>query len=287
MAKPAKGQKDHYFQVHYYMTKSEAWLALSAAARAVYIQLGSRYNGENNGSIALSSRDAAEECQLARNTAMRALKELVSLGFIEETRHGGVRRKTRLASEWRLTAFYCNLTKTPKSCLFMQRRAEARDNRQTYSRSQTGSNDGLNDGVPWLKRCSRVAQKRYHPGSNDVPSPPPSGSNDVPVEAVFGGSPGSNEGPHLVYHVVGRSERPPDTAPPTPDVVAKAPGGRRPKPRLKDNQGLHDGLAPQPSLRVVADAPQHDAALLLECPTDQLGLAEPGLANRNLKAPRT
>ena len=184
MAKTDKGQKDRYFQVHYYMTKCEAWLALSAAARAVYIQLGSRYNGENNGSLAFSVRDAAEECQLAKDTAGRAFKELVALGFIEETRHGGIRRKTRLASEWRLTAFYCNLSKTPKSCLFMQRRAEARDNRQTYSRPQSTV---PNEGLPCPKRRPRVSQKTVHPVPNDGTDPPPSVLNDGTVEAVLGG----------------------------------------------------------------------------------------------------
>jgi hypothetical protein len=36
--------------------------------------------------------------------ALRAFKELIALGFIEETRHGSLNRKTRVASEWRLTA---------------------------------------------------------------------------------------------------------------------------------------------------------------------------------------
>jgi DNA-binding transcriptional regulator YhcF (GntR family) len=58
----------------------------------------------------LSVRDAASECNLAINTAMRALREMVDLGFIEETRHGGLSKKTRIASEWRLTVFKCDLT---------------------------------------------------------------------------------------------------------------------------------------------------------------------------------
>lgn len=57
-----------------------------------------------------SVRDAASECNLAINTAMRALREMVDLGFIEETRHGGLSKKTRIASEWRLTVFKCDLT---------------------------------------------------------------------------------------------------------------------------------------------------------------------------------
>jgi hypothetical protein len=60
---------DRYFQVHHYMMKTDAWKALSAAARAVYIAIGFRYNGANNGRIACSVRDAASECNIAPGTA--------------------------------------------------------------------------------------------------------------------------------------------------------------------------------------------------------------------------
>jgi hypothetical protein len=133
-----EGRKDRYFALHHFMLKTDAWMALSAPARAVYIQIGIRYDGFNNGKIALSVRDAARECCVAINTASRALKELVDLGFIEETRHGGPSRKTRIASEWRMTAYKCDLTGNFKSVLFMQRGAQARDRRLTRSRPQEG-----------------------------------------------------------------------------------------------------------------------------------------------------
>ena len=129
---------DRYFQLHHYMLKTDAWRALSAAARAVYIQIGARYNGSNNGKLALSVRDAASECNIATNTASQAFKDLVDLGFIEETRHGGLSRKTRIASEWRMTAFRCDLTGALKTSLFMQRGAQARESRLPRSRPQTG-----------------------------------------------------------------------------------------------------------------------------------------------------
>lgn len=138
MAKQLKDSPSRYFQIHYYMVNSPAWLALSAQARAVYVQIGSRYNGENNGKLALSVRDAARECNIAINTASKAFKELVDLGFIEETRHGGLSRKTRIASEWRLTAFKCDLTKSSRTSAFMNRSAQARDNRASRSRPQKG-----------------------------------------------------------------------------------------------------------------------------------------------------
>jgi hypothetical protein len=126
-----QGGEDRYFQLHHYMLKSEAWLALSAAASRVYIQIGSRYNGSNNGTLAMSARDAAKECRLNKTTAAHAFKELVEFGFIEETRHGSLSRETRIASEWRMTAFRCDLTGAPKKSLFMERGAQARDNRRS------------------------------------------------------------------------------------------------------------------------------------------------------------
>jgi hypothetical protein len=49
-----EGRKDRYFALHHYVLNSDAWKALSAPARAVYVQVGFRYNGFNNGKIAFS-----------------------------------------------------------------------------------------------------------------------------------------------------------------------------------------------------------------------------------------
>jgi hypothetical protein len=130
------GRQDRYFQLHHYMLKTEAWRALSAPARSVYVAIGSRYNGANNGRLSCSVRDAAAECRLNKATVAKAFRELSDFGFIEETRHGSLSRKTRIASEWRLTAFRCDLTGTPKSCLFMQRGQQARQHLEPRTRPQ-------------------------------------------------------------------------------------------------------------------------------------------------------
>ncbi len=136
MAKGMNGGTDRFFKLHHYMLKSEEWQAMSAGASRVYIQLGSRYNGSNNGTLAMSARDAAKECRLNKDTAANAFKELIERGFIVETRHGSLSRKTRIASEWRLTAFQCDLTGAPASNLFMERGAQARDSRMARARPQ-------------------------------------------------------------------------------------------------------------------------------------------------------
>lgn len=186
-----KERNDRYFQLHHYMLKTDAWKALSAAARAVYIQIGSRYNGANNGKLAFSVRDAAAECNLAINTAMRALHELVDLGFIEETRHGGLSKKTRVASEWRLTAFKCDLTSSLKTSAFMHRGEVARAYRATYSRaglSQTRSASVSKEITACLKRGADMT---------------PSVSNEITDTPSLGPLPVSNEVTHIVYQSPG------------------------------------------------------------------------------------
>lgn len=96
--------------LHTYMLASPAWLSLSTAARSVYVQLLSRYNGSNNGSLGFSLRCASIECKIAINTAKRAFQELQDRGFIVQTRKGYFTMKIKHASEWLLTAFRDNRT---------------------------------------------------------------------------------------------------------------------------------------------------------------------------------
>jgi Helix-turn-helix domain len=217
--KQDKERNDRYFQLHHYMLRADAWKALSAAAVRVYIQIGSRYNGANNGRLAFSVRDAAAECNLAINTAMRALRELVDLGFIEETRHGGLSKKTRIASEWRLTAFKCDLTGSLKTCAFMHRGDIARAYRANYQRpglSQTRSASVSKEITACLKRGADMT---------------PSVSNEITDTPLLGPSPVSNEVTHIVYQSLGTDstakgspERPADTAVAAPvfDLIADA-----------------------------------------------------------------
>lgn len=92
------------------MLNSLAWKALKASSRAVYVVLAQRYNGSNNGRIALSARDAADLCNINKDTATKAFRELIELGFIECATPGGFSRKVRHATEWRLTQHRCDLT---------------------------------------------------------------------------------------------------------------------------------------------------------------------------------
>ncbi len=259
--KQPQDKHDRYFQLHHYMLKTDAWKWLSAAARAVYIQIGSRYNGANNGRLACSVRDAASECGIANNTANRCFKELVDLGFIVETRHGSLSRKTRTASEWRLTAFRCDLTETIASRLFMQRGALAREHRLARSRPNAADihpkrrpvmspSPVSNDDTACLKRRSPVSQTTIQPVSNDDTVGSPSVSNDDTLKPVLGGSPVSNDDTHIIYQV-GSSPKTGASVDQDGPASAAPPPTDKPKPKWKQ---IADELG------LGRRAGQHDAA---------------------------
>ena len=114
MSKLIKGKKrssEPFVGIAKFLFHTEAWLSLSTAARAVFVQLAVRYNGSNNGRLALSARDAAKECRISKNTATKAFKELVAKGFIEVEVLGSYKQHTRHASEYLVTAWRDDIRK--------------------------------------------------------------------------------------------------------------------------------------------------------------------------------
>ena len=105
-------KESRHVRLYHFLLNSEAWRSLDANARAVYIEIASRYagTGSNNGRIAYSVREAAEELNIGRGTTSRALAMLQDRGFIVATKRGTFNRKVRHCSEWRLTEFGCDIT---------------------------------------------------------------------------------------------------------------------------------------------------------------------------------
>jgi hypothetical protein len=210
--KQDKERNDRYFQLHHYMLRTDAWKALSAAAVRVYIQVGSRYNGANNGRLVFSVRDAAGECNLDKGTASRAFKELVDRGFIEETRHGSLSKKTRIASEWRLTAFKCDLTGSLKTCAFMQRGGSEYS---SHAPQKRGPPPGASRPLP-VRINSRECPKKLPTLSETTPDEAPECPKQLPTQADFEPSPVRNNYPHIVYQSPGTdstAQAAPSTAP--------------------------------------------------------------------------
>lgn len=99
-----------FVMLHWHLIDSQGWHALSPHARLAYLELARLYSGDNNGCISLSARRLARQMPCDKATASRALRELEDAGFIETLRVGTFTRKDRLASEYRLCNYTCDVT---------------------------------------------------------------------------------------------------------------------------------------------------------------------------------
>jgi DNA-binding MarR family transcriptional regulator len=109
-----------HVRLYHWLTNSAAWKALSAVERCSYIELAKRYDGMNNGFIALSCRDVADELGIHKTTASRAVRRLVELGFVEVIVPGGFSRKVLHATEYRLAEHKCDRSGQLASKAFMR-----------------------------------------------------------------------------------------------------------------------------------------------------------------------
>jgi len=96
---------DKHVRLHRWVLHSDAYRSLSPAARALLVELYDLYNGQNNGEVFLSHRDAAKRLGVGKNLAGKALRELKDRGFIRVQQLGSFHQKVRHATEWVLTEF--------------------------------------------------------------------------------------------------------------------------------------------------------------------------------------
>lgn len=106
----AEGQ---YTNLPYALLKSEAWRSLSGAAAKVFLELNTRFNGSNNGTVRLSMNEATEALGIGKATVQRAFVELQDKGFVALAREGNWYH--RQAHEWRLTTKSVQTTEGTKS----------------------------------------------------------------------------------------------------------------------------------------------------------------------------
>lgn len=102
----SKNPDGQYIPLPYSVIQHQAWRSLNGNAVKVYLELRARYNGSNNGSLALSMENAATLLRMSKTSVCRAFKELEQKGFIVKTLQG--QWYGRLASEWRVTDKPCN-----------------------------------------------------------------------------------------------------------------------------------------------------------------------------------
>ena len=94
-----------HVRLHHWMLKTAAYRSLSPAARSLLVELYALYDGENNGSLFLSVREAAERTNTGKNVAQRAFADLQDRGFIRMNRPGSFALKARHATSWAITEF--------------------------------------------------------------------------------------------------------------------------------------------------------------------------------------
>ena len=87
MGKRKKKSGPPFIQLFHHMVNSEAWQNLSCYARTIYIEIAAKHNGYNNGNLSYTFNEASKI--MHRNTYAKALKELVSHGFVDVVRSGG------------------------------------------------------------------------------------------------------------------------------------------------------------------------------------------------------
>lgn len=79
---------ERFFQMHNWLIQSEAWKATNVYERSLYFELKQRYNGQNNGDIGLSHREAQEAMNCSNRPVMAAFDGLITKGFIRPARIG-------------------------------------------------------------------------------------------------------------------------------------------------------------------------------------------------------
>jgi hypothetical protein len=102
MSRRKKQPVERFVRLEHWMLKSPAWMTLPPDAKAIWLHVAMRFNGSNNGYISYAIREA-EEIDLSKDRAARALDALIERGFLVVTRASGFSVKNRLAREFRLT----------------------------------------------------------------------------------------------------------------------------------------------------------------------------------------
>lgn len=174
---------EKFLAIYRHMYRTPAWQALKPNDRALYLALLTRYDGLNNGKIALSQRDAAKDMNVAkRQTAAASFAELEEKGFICQTVASGFNRKDRATAEYLLTAYRDDRSGASATKEYMKWRPPEKT---------TGTKNG---GHRYEKR-TRTPERECKIAST--------GAKTGPVEPVLASSSGTKNGPHIDIHHVG------------------------------------------------------------------------------------
>ncbi len=97
-----------HIRLHRGVTNSEAWKSLSCEARCLLLEIWARHNGQNNGRIPYSHREARKALHVGSRKVQAAFQELQDRGFIVPRAKGSFDWKQRQATEWEITTEPCD-----------------------------------------------------------------------------------------------------------------------------------------------------------------------------------
>jgi hypothetical protein len=132
-----RGRTERYVWLRFWLMDSPAWQSLPCNARALYVELAKRYNGNNNGRISYGVRQA-RGLHIGKTAAGQALWFLQDRGFIVCTKKGAFSLKAvKDASEWRLTEYASDFPAAHATKEFLSwRPAEPETNDSAKSRTR-------------------------------------------------------------------------------------------------------------------------------------------------------
>jgi len=96
--------RDRFIRLDHALLTSEAWFHLTPSAGKLLLAVWTRYDGQNNGHISYSRREARDLLGCGPNQAKRAFDELIEKGFLVCTKDADFAKKTAKARLWRITA---------------------------------------------------------------------------------------------------------------------------------------------------------------------------------------
>jgi hypothetical protein len=79
---------------------SKTFRSLSTKAKALILDIGTQYNGHNNGHLSPSWALMREQGWVSKQTLQAALEELIEKGLLEQTRQGGRHRCSLHGFTW-------------------------------------------------------------------------------------------------------------------------------------------------------------------------------------------
>ncbi|MEO5775039.1 MAG: hypothetical protein ABIQ32_13115 [Sphingomicrobium sp.] len=182
------------------MMNSEAWQDLSGNAVKVLLHLMKLSHGNNGyghkaepGQLFLSERVAAKGTGLSRNTASKALSELLDHGFLRVVCAGHFKVKLRQATIWRLTFEPYPLAHRGPTNEWRNWKPEKKLQAQNLNR--TGAKIGHNPSIPAFTGLEIDPVER----ENSENPPNPGGSIVAPhIDIPWGASPSARTGAEVL-----------------------------------------------------------------------------------------